>query len=302
MHEAKSRPSEETLKLEQRHLRARQRFEAAANNLDQVTGIEGTWQHLDNWLYKPAAGSRVDYTYDPEAKKKATSKLAASHRALQKAFAALPEGMQRSLVERPVIEFRCRNGQGRETGPSSFEFNLPEIVAGFEARCRLDEEYTHSWRQAVRTGEIEMAAGEYGYLCWQSQALFHDSVNAAGAFAVAGVRRFYGGNPDLNSSKQQPALERIDDMERLSKIYLDALGNGDKQTQLALHHWLSLVNGIILNTCESDRAATRVFGLEVSWGRVHAYPHEADLIPVGRTMVRGKNARATERHHYIADR
>ena len=301
MRQAEQKPSAEVSDLEQRHLRSRQAFEATATDFSQITDTEDAWQHLDNWIYEPAAGVGRDYTYNTAAKKKAANKLAAAYRELQRTFAALPEEAQRSLVERPVIKFQCRNGKRGETGPSSFEFNLPEIVVGHEAQLRLEREHDRSWRRSVRMGRVEMQADQYGLLCYQSQALFHDSVDSAAAFAIAGARCLYGIKKIQGSPQEQLALKRIEQMEKLSEVYLAALSAGDELTRSVLYDWLRLVNNRILATCETYRAATRMFGIAVDWSRQQSYPYESGLIPIGRTMVRGKNVRYIEHDRYITD-
>ena len=227
---------------------------------------------------------------------RAVKKLASTHRSLADAFTNLTEDSQKYLVERPIIRFECQDGEGKEASPASFAFNLPEIVTGFEAWRRLGNNYNHRWRQAVREGQLEMKADEYGHTCWQSQALFHDSVNLASKFLIAGKKRFYASERDRPET--QLTLTRIDQMEKLSEIYLKALSNGDEATRLALHEWIRQVNSHIVRTCENIRAATHIFGISINVWVQNAYPHEGALIPIGRTMIRKKNARKIEHDNH----
>ena len=289
----------EVLSPEQEHLRSRQAFEAAATDFDKIADIEDAWQHLDNWQFDPDGRHYQSYVYDKEAKMRAVSKLAAAHQTLTIVFAGLPEASQRNLVERPVITFECRGNENNGRTPASFEFNLPEIVAGFEAWQRLGKHHNRQWRQAVKAGQIEMEASTYGHTYWQSQALFHDSIEQASNFLTAGKKRFY--ESEVNTPETELALTRITQMEKLSEIYLGALSNGDKATRLALHAWMRRVNGSILSVCESAKAATHVFQKRIDLWIRNTYPHEGALVPIGRTMVDKKNVKHNEHNEYIAN-
>ena len=290
----------ETLSFEQKHARAKQAFEEEAASFDGVIEIEDAWQHLDNWNFNPAAGGPYrQYTYSEEAKMQAVEKLVSAHQTLAEAFANLTEESQRDLVERPIISFECQKSESEEAERANFGFNLPEIVTGFEAWQRLGSSYDHRWRQAVRENGEEMKADEYGLTYWQSRALFHDSVNLASKFLIAGKKRFYASDRDLPETRL--ALARIGQMEELSEIYLKALSHGDEATRLALHEWICRVNGRILCTCENSNAATDMFQIRIDLWIQNTYPHEGALIPIGQTMIRKKNAKYIEHNHYIVN-
>ena len=299
MSNREARSVAEVLHPEQEHLRSKQAFEAAVADFDKITDIEDAWQHLDNWQFDSGGRNYQSYVYDKEAKIRAITKLAAGHQALTIVFAGLPEASQRNLVERPVITFECRGNESNGRTPASFEFNLPEIVAGFEAWQRLSKHHNRQWRQAVKAGQIEMEASAYGHTYWQSQALFHDSIGQASSFLIAGKKRFY--ESELNTPETQLALTRITQMEKLSEIYLGTLSNGDEATRLALHAWMRRVNGSILRVCENTEVATRMFQKRIDLWIQNVYPHEGALVPIGRTMVDKKNVKHIEHNEYIAN-
>ena len=282
----------------------KQAFDAVAVGFDQRLDTEDAWQHLDNWQFeRPLRGNYDRYEYNEEEKMQAAADLAAAHQELQAAFAALDGAEQRRLVARPIIVFEAEEDREHEAPSMSFEFNLPEIVAGHRAWCRLDE-YDFRTRQAVRAGREEIDLNEYGRLHFESKTLFHDSVSQAARFVTCGFRRLYG-----DSVVKQHVLDRARQIEgRLSAIYLDALGHGDEGTRSVLHEWLSRVNSLILAVCKTEEGIQEIFGPYkhlyhnpgIHWVRM-IYSHEGDLIPIGHDMVRGKNARWNEHEHYIAN-
>ena len=144
-----------------------------------------------------------------------------------------------------------------------------------------------------------MQADEYGRTHWQSKACFHDSVDLASEFLIAGKECFY--ITELNLPKTQLTLARIGQMEKLSEIYLKALSHGDEATRLALHQWILRVNNRILRTCERTEVATRMFQIKIDAWVQDMYPHEGALIPIGQTMIRERNAREIEHDHYITN-
>ena len=229
---------------------------------------------------------------------RAAVKLVTTHQALAAAFAALPEKSQWNLTGWPEISFECPGGQSNGEAPASFEFNLPEIVAGFRAWRRINKQYDLQWRQAVKADQIEMDAVAYGRTNWQSKALFHDSIEQAANFLIAGNECFY--DSTLDTPETQLALARLEQLEQLSKIYLEALFNGDEGTRLALHAWIRRVNGRFLRVCETTDVASRMFKIPIDLWVQNVYPHEGALIPIGQTMVRGKNVKRAEHNEYVA--
>lgn len=293
-----ARQTAETLTPEQTHYEARQAFEQQASAFDGLLKIDKAWLNPGNWLFYDRFGRNhwQRYSFSAEAKAEAADKMKTAHRAVVEAFYNLPTEARQSLATRPTISFDCPGND--ETEPAGFEFNLPQIIDGLWALDQLGHQGIHNSSDMLRVSPEDSKT--YGRVRQCVDCLF-GPLDEAAKFLTGGKwhpeardSRSYEHSPRRLGPDDELLLARIDQMEKLAETYSLALSNGDRDAESALRYWLRHVNNRILLTTGGPDNAAKMFGIRIDQWMQNVYPYESSMVPIGRTLVIGKNARYME--------